>query len=711
MASRSRRWRSLIGAAVAVAVCALAFQFQPVAVAAASYPATLWGIDSCDSATSVVPIAETVGMGTPAFIGRYLGSNRCGTNGLSAAEVSFLASNGVSILLIADADGFNTSSVQAETAQGTSEAQTAIQQAHTLGAPPGTAIFRDVEIYDGISTPYIESWYQAFADSGSGYVPGFYENSYNTAGPFAGTSGAWCSAVAAEPALANGVALWTNEFEPYYWYPGQQPPYFPIAGNAPPWDPADETPYPLPCANTTVAWQYEINSGFPVPNNDPNVDVDEFLSAYSSLLWGGGAYAPLGSAGAYTPLTPYRICDTRVGTGTGCSGHPIGPGGTVSMFIAGVTGPQGQLVPADAQEVVLNVTAIGPTQATFLTVYPTGAALPGTSNINVLAGDIVANLAVVPLGDAGQVSIYSPYGRVDVAVDVVGYFAAASGTSAPGLFHAIAPLRICDTRPSSGTGCASTPLGVNSWTKITVGGLPAGAAAGTASVPTNGTAEAVALNLTAVSGTQQSFLSVTSPNSADACPTSPPAYSNVNVWPFETRPNRVITRLGPNADVCVYNMQGSINAILDVNGWFGTGAETLAGAHFYAIAPTRICDTRIASLGFATECSGNPLGPGQSMTVQVSGVDGLPASGGSSPPVAVLANLTAVSGTSPTFLTAYPDGDALPLASDVNAWTGQVIPNLTIVQLATSGSHPGAFDLYNLYGTINAVVDVQGWFE
>jgi hypothetical protein len=275
----------------------------------------------------------------------------------------------------------------------------------------------------------------------------------------------------------------------------------------------------------------------------------------------------------------------------------------------------------------------------------------------------------------------------------------------------MAPLRICDTRPSSGTACAGTPLGVNSWTKISVGGLPPGAAAGTASVPTDGTAEVVALNLTAVSGTQETFLSVTPPSSTDACPTSPPTFSNLNVWPFETRPNRVITRLGPNADVCVYNMQGSINAILDVNGWFGTGAEASAGAHFYAIAPTRICDTRNASLGFATECSGNPLGAGQSITVQVAGVDGLPASGSSSPPVAVLANVTAVSGTSPTFLTAYPADQPLPVASDINAWAGQIIPNLTVVQLATSGSHTGAFDLYNLYGTINAVVDVQGWFE
>jgi hypothetical protein len=70
-----------------------------------------------------------------------------------------------------------------------------------------------------------------------------------------------------------------------------------------------------------------------------------------------------------------------------------------------------------------------------------------------------------------------------------------------------------------------------------------------------------------------------------------------------------------------------------------------------------------------------------------------------------------VSGTASTFLTAYPADRALPLASDLNPDAGQVIPNLVVVQLATTGSHPGAFDLYNLQGTINALVDVQGWFQ
>jgi hypothetical protein len=75
--------------------------------------------------------------------------------------------------------------------------------------------------------------------------------------------------------------------------------------------------------------------------------------------------------------------------------------------------------------------------------------------------------------------------------------------------------------------------------------------------------------------------------------------------------------------------------------------------------------------------------------------------------VAVIANVTAVNGTAGTLFTLYPAGIALPLASDLNINASQNIPNLVIVQLSSSG----AVDLFNDLGTINAVVDVAGWFQ
>ena len=702
MSSRCRLWRSLATGVVAVTVCAVSVAVQPLTAMAQATPATLWGIDSCDAAQSVVPATQQAQMGNPQFVGRYLDPSTCGTADLSTSEVTYLESMGIGILLIADPGRFGSSNPG-----GAAEAQAAILEAQALGAPRGTAIFRDVEVSDTITAAYIESWYQTFAQSSSGYVPGFYENSYNTSsGYFAGVSGAYCTAERADPAIGTGVVLWTDELEePWY----GDPTYFPTSANAPAWD-----PFALPCADTTVAWQYEVNSGFPSNNTDPNVDVDEFLDQYASLLWSGGAY---------TPLTPFRVCDTRQGSGTACSGttadNTIGPGQSLSLAVTGISGPEDQTVPADAQAVALNVTAIAGTAATYLTVYPAGSSPPTASTLNVAAGVIQANLAVVPLGAGGQVSIYNHAGAINVAADVEGYFAVPSvaGSNVPGLFHPIAPLRICDTRPGTDTACSGTPLGAGEWTEVTVSGLPPGAAPATASVPADGTAEAVVLNLTAVLGTADTYLSVVPPTSSGTCPRGPPSSSDLNLLGQAIVPNRLIVPLGSAQDVCVYNNLGTIDIVLDVNGWFGTGAETSQGAYFHAVSPLRICDTRSAvATGYTTECSGSSadrlIGPGQNLLVAVAGVDGLPGALGSlALPVAVIANVTAVSGTAPTFLTAYPADVSLPTASDLNVGTGQVTPNMVIVQLASGGSDAGAFDLYNHTGSIDAVVDVEGWFE
>jgi hypothetical protein len=213
-------------------------------------------------------------------------------------------------------------------------------------------------------------------------------------------------------------------------------------------------------------------------------------------------------------------------------------------------------------------------------------------------------------------------------------------------------------------------------------------------------------------GTASTFLSAVPPNASDQCPSGAPGFSNLNVGARDDLPNRVIVPLGPDQDVCVYNSAGTINFVLDVNGWFGNGSESSPGASFYSIPPLRLCDTRSpAFTDYITECSGQTLGQGSTLTVPVAGVDGLPASGGSSPPVALIANVTAVGGTASTYFTLYPADVARPNASDLNVDPGQTTPNLVIVQLATTGANPGAFDLFNDQGSINAIVDVAGWFQ
>ncbi len=414
--------------------------------------------------------------------------------------------------------------------------------------------------------------------------------------------------------------------------------------------------------------------------------------------------------GAYTALTPYRVCDTRAGgTHTECSGLTLtGSRHTVTVQITGVV-VNAESVPAGAQAVVVNLTAINHSVgADFISAFPSGAAIPNVSNINIDGGQVQANLAVVALSTGGAITVYNPIGSVDVLVDVEGYFATPTG--AAGTFHTFPPVRICDTRAKMNTECATTanqPLGAGKWRDVVVSGLPPGGTG--VGIPADGTAASAVLNLTAVGPTAATFLSVAPPNSSDQCPTKGPSVSNLNPKAGETEPNRVISPLGPHADICVFNGAGSVNFIIDINGWFGTGAESTPGAHFYAVPPTRICDTRTGS---GTRCAGKPLTKGATEVVAVAGVNTVPAFTTTTPPVAIVANLTAVAGTANTFFLLYPsDAAHRPGSSDLNPSAKDVIANLAVVSLATTGVDAGEVDLYNAVGTINALLDVAGWFQ
>ena len=59
---------------------------------------------------------------------------------------------------------------------------------------------------------------------------------------------------------------------------------------------------------------------------------------------------------------------------------------------------------------MLNVTAAKVAEPTFLSVWPAGAASPGTSNLNVRPGPALANLVICRLGDAGAVDISNERG-------------------------------------------------------------------------------------------------------------------------------------------------------------------------------------------------------------------------------------------------------------------------------------------------------------
>ncbi|MFD0329951.1 N-acetylmuramoyl-L-alanine amidase [Streptacidiphilus monticola] len=121
-----------------------------------------------------------------------------------------------------------------------------------------------------------------------------------------------------------------------------------------------------------------------------------------------------GSGAVFHTVSPVRVMDTR--SGTGVRTGVLGTGGTVKLTVGAANG-----VPLNAKAVVLNVTAVGPTAAGYLTVYPDGKALPSVSNVNFRAGQTIPNLVVVPVVN-GTVDFYNHAGNVNVVADLTGYF-------------------------------------------------------------------------------------------------------------------------------------------------------------------------------------------------------------------------------------------------------------------------------------------------
>jgi len=96
-----------------------------------------------------------------------------------------------------------------------------------------------------------------------------------------------------------------------------------------------------------------------------------------------------------------------------------------------------------------------------------------------------------------------------------------------------------------------------------------------------------------------------------------------------------------------------------------------------------------------------PLGPGDTLSVTVTGLATVPADAS-----AVVLNVTAVTPSAPTYLTVYPSGTP-PTVSDLNPTPGDVEANLVVATV----SETGTVTMYNFSGQVNVVVDVAGWYS
>ena len=293
---------------------------------------------------------------------------------------------------------------------------------------------------------------------------------------------------------------------------------------------------------------------------------------------------PTGSA--YRSLIPARLMDTRsIGVtidGAAQGGGIIPAGGSVDLKIAG----RGGLPVTGLGSVVLNLTPVGATQPSFITVHPAGSPRPNTSNLNPTPGLIIPNTVIVKVGTNGDISIYNNSGTVDMVVDLLGWFPVGPA------FTALEPARVLDTRPGfptiDGIGAGAGALDPAGVLDLQV--------AGRAGVPATGVG-AVVLNLTGVNQNDGTFLTVYPKGAAR------PLASVLNPTPGLVSPNLVIAKVGTGGQVSIYNNTGSLDVVADVYGWFPS--DVVAGNDIATV--TEDTTAAIDVLANDTDHDGGPV--------------------------------------------------------------------------------------------------------
>jgi subtilisin family serine protease len=249
-------------------------------------------------------------------------------------------------------------------------------------------------------------------------------------------------------------------------------------------------------------------------------------------------------------------------------------------------------------------------------------------------------------------------------------------------FVPVAPCRISDTRNPGGP-FGGPSMGTRELRAIAIPqsgcGIPA-------------TAQAYSLNVTVVPRGRLSYLALWPSGEAQ------PPVSTLNSWDGIVVANAAIVPAGAGGAVNVF-VTDPTDVIVDIDGYFDSTSGPNAYA-FYPATPCRIADTR------------NPAGAfgGPSMAARERRDFALPSSGCGLPAdaKAYSLNVTVLPDASLhylAYLTTWPAGQARPVVSTLNSWTGKVVANAALVPAGTDG----AISVFVTDPT-QVILDTNGYF-
>jgi YVTN family beta-propeller protein len=382
----------------------------------------------------------------------------------------------------------------------------------------------------------------------------------------------------------------------------------------------------------------------------------------SASMIAGASVDPL----QFVPVTPCRLVDTRHSPGP--FGGPAVDGGTSRSFAL----PESDCgIPATALAYSLNVTAVPHGSLGYLTIWPTGESQPLVSTLNSLDGRVKANAAIVPAGAAGAISVFTS-DTTNVVLDINGYFELPNAQTLQ--FYPLTPCRVLDTRNQTGHLGGPYLHGTRERDfPVRESGCP---------VPASALAYSINFTVVPWQSKPLGYLSVW------AAGGNQPLVSTLNNLTATVVANAAIVPVGVGGAIAVYPDQDT-DLVGDIDGYFAAPGD--GGLSLYPTVPCRVIDTRNNGGSFSGQR--NP-----SINVVASSCS-IPASAGG-----YVFNVTTVPVGTLVYLTLWPDGQTMPLASMLNALDGIITSNMAIL--------PGVNGKIDAYasGRTQLVLDISSYF-
>ncbi len=310
---------------------------------------------------------------------------------------------------------------------------------------------------------------------------------------------------------------------------------------------------------------------------------------------------PLQAApGQFVSVPLYRVLDTRSGTGESGGAAQLGAGKALTVQVTGVDG-----IPADASSVVVNVVALNTTAAGYLTTYDPDLSDPNIASVGVKAGVSTNQTDTIAASASGRVAVANHSSApLDVVMTVMGYFTGLTDTSAGDTYHNAPWVKIVDTTTGLGAPQAPVPAGGSITVQVSgEGGIATGA-------------DTAVVQLSGLNASSNGYLTAYAAGSADPGVSvlfydGSMTYRDITYVPLSATGKITITNHG----------SGSVDVAVVTRGYFMPPSATPVGAEYIRVGPAG------PVVVYGSSSGGAQIAANSSVTFQVAGTAGLPATG------------------------------------------------------------------------------------